>query len=359
LYAGDLNLMQDLAAALTDLVQVISTGSLKVGEDQLQLLRYGALEARLTGALRVDGIVRALGGFYGGAFTTAQRDAIPSGSHPYGLVILNTTVNTYQWNSGSDATPSWTNLGVAAGSVPGHHITHEPGGSDTLDWTKFVRIGAYGTIGSPGGNNTGTWFIATDQANTMYFSNGVSWILVSKGSLATAQTRYTLSEWPPVAPTDGMQVILFIDNAHQWHFKYDAAISDAYKWIFLGGNPLRENNTFVGNSVNSTSYGNFTSPTTIQALVSGIWDIQFGSAHIHGAGPDSDAWLGVAYDSAGPRDNEAIRTQDTKVKSGWFELNGIEIVSGFNVTIKGKVANASTSLRTNNQRLILVPDRIS
>src|SRR4029077_2231768 len=92
-YAGDVNALQDAVAALSDFTQFLDLGGIRIGESGLQLLRYGPSEARLAGAMRIDGIVRALGGFYAGAFTTVQRDAIAPGFRPYGLVILNTTVN--------------------------------------------------------------------------------------------------------------------------------------------------------------------------------------------------------------------------------------------------------------------------
>lgn len=90
-----------------------------MGETGLQLLRYGPGEARISGAARIDGILRGLGGLYAGAFTTAQRDAIAAGLRPYGLVILNTTTNQYEWNSGSDATPNWQPISppISAGAI--------------------------------------------------------------------------------------------------------------------------------------------------------------------------------------------------------------------------------------------------
>lgn len=115
LYAGDLNAVQDAAAALTDFSQAISLGSVLIGDNTLQLFKYGAGEVRLTSALRTDGIVRALGGSFTGSFTTTQRDAIPAGSRPYGLAITNTTTNRLEWNSGTDATPVWRPVAADGG----------------------------------------------------------------------------------------------------------------------------------------------------------------------------------------------------------------------------------------------------
>lgn len=107
LYAGDLNAIQDAAAAKSDFTQTIDLATVRIGETGLQLVRYGPAEARITGALRADGIVRGLGGIISGAFTTAQRDAIATGLAPYGIVILNTTTNQYEFNAGTDTARDW------------------------------------------------------------------------------------------------------------------------------------------------------------------------------------------------------------------------------------------------------------
>lgn len=112
-YAGDLNLIQDLVAALTDLTQHLSVGSVSIGEDGLQVVKYGAGEARVSGALRVDTILRGLGGLIAGAFTTTQRNAIVA--PPYGLMVLNTTTNRYEYNAGSSGAPSWQPMHSPAG----------------------------------------------------------------------------------------------------------------------------------------------------------------------------------------------------------------------------------------------------
>lgn len=156
LYSGDLNAIQDAAAALTDLAQIISIGQMRLGESGLQLLRFGTLDARLTGALRTDGIVRALGGLYAGAFTTTQRDAIASGSRPPGLIVFNTTNNRLEMNFGSDASPSWGPVGPALGTaagqaLPGDHFAATP------EKTSYVA----GPVG-----NGATYTLTCDVAGT-------------------------------------------------------------------------------------------------------------------------------------------------------------------------------------------------
>lgn len=54
IYAGDLNAIQDRYADLVNYGQNHGVGTLAIGEAGLQLLRFGAGEARLTGKLRLD-----------------------------------------------------------------------------------------------------------------------------------------------------------------------------------------------------------------------------------------------------------------------------------------------------------------
>jgi hypothetical protein len=158
LYAGDLNQIQDQYADLSNLAQAISTGSLAVGELGLQLVRYGAGEARISGALRIDGILRCLSGLYAGGFTTAQRDAIAPTLRPYGLVILNTTSNRLEINLGSGASPAWSGLSSA-----------------------IVR-GVLGARTAPSATNANSFYFATDdQGGTLYYSDGAVWTKISRG----------------------------------------------------------------------------------------------------------------------------------------------------------------------------------
>lgn len=137
LYAGDLLAMQDHYADLTNFAQTVAVGTLQVGDSSLIILKYGTGEMRITAALRTDGIVRGLGGIYAGTFTTTQRNAIPSGFRPTGLIILNTTTNQHEWNKGSDATPDWQPLGGDLANLP----------------TAGQKAALVGSNGTPGSGN--------------------------------------------------------------------------------------------------------------------------------------------------------------------------------------------------------------
>lgn len=149
LYAGDLNAIQDDYADLSNLLQNVGVGTIQVGETGLQILRFGAGEMRITGSVRTDKIFRPLGGMVAGTYTTAQRNALTTVDRPYGLVILNTDLNLYEWNRGTDVSPNWQPLGHAA---PGTFAAMPaPGfaGRTFWDTTNRVMWVDHGTIWEP------------------------------------------------------------------------------------------------------------------------------------------------------------------------------------------------------------------
>lgn len=118
LYAGDLNALQDAVAAASDFAQTIGVSALQVGDSTIQLIKFGTSEARVTAALRVDGLFRALAGVIPGTFTTTQRDAIVA--PPTATVIYNSTNGRLEVNLGTSGTPNWSALAptsVGAASI--------------------------------------------------------------------------------------------------------------------------------------------------------------------------------------------------------------------------------------------------
>jgi hypothetical protein len=113
LYAGDLNLIQDLVAALADFTQNVQVGSLAIGDSGIAISKFGTGEAQIGAAFRVLGILRSAAGILPPSYTTTTRDAISAGSRPYGMVIVNQTTNRLEWNKGTDPTPNWQPIGPA------------------------------------------------------------------------------------------------------------------------------------------------------------------------------------------------------------------------------------------------------
>jgi microcystin-dependent protein len=157
LYAGDLNAIEDHFADLSNFTQTVDMATLRIGDTSLSLVKYGTGEGRWTGALRFDGIVRSLGGDITGAFTTTARDSIPTTLAPYGLRILNTTTNRYEWNSGTDVARNWQPLGASV--------------SETSRSDLLANIPAASSVAA------GTLYYATDT-DVFYRSTGVAWVRI-------------------------------------------------------------------------------------------------------------------------------------------------------------------------------------
>jgi microcystin-dependent protein len=129
LYAGDLNLIQDAVAALTDLAQNLSAASLTVGESGLTISRFGAGQVNIAGTLRLAGLLQAISGVVPGTFTTAQRDAIASGLAQPGTILYNSTTAQLEINVGTDSARDWRRVGevlanaITTGSIQNNSIT--------------------------------------------------------------------------------------------------------------------------------------------------------------------------------------------------------------------------------------------
>jgi hypothetical protein len=189
-YPGDINAIQDAVAAINDLTQALGVGSIALGESGLQFVRYGAGEARITGDVRMDGIVRALGGLYGGAFTTTQRDAIAAGRRPYGLIITNTVTNQVEWNKGTDAVPNWQPVSppLVDGSVTAAKLAPQTidvkAGSYTLvlgDRFKAIRMDGAGPTTLTIPTNAAQAFSVGDSVDVIQWGAGQVTIAGSAG----------------------------------------------------------------------------------------------------------------------------------------------------------------------------------
>jgi len=212
--------MQDQYADQSNFTQTHDVGTLRVGDSSIQILKYGTAELRASAALRVDGILRGLGGLYAGAFTTTQRDAIAAGFRPYGLVILNTTTNQYEWNQGTDGSPTWIPLGniTSAGTLGTHpaasvanagqlyFATDDNGGtlyrSSGSGWVRValgLSLNSRGTLGArPAANASpsGNLYLATDDhGGTLYHTDGSTWVKAA-ASVGDGIPIGSVIDWP-------------------------------------------------------------------------------------------------------------------------------------------------------------------
>ena len=155
----------------------------------------------------------------------------------------------------------------------GHVLTADSTVADGLKWAPAAGGGG-GGVDYKGAYNAGTAYVQGD----VVLYNGVQYVAVNPGtgqtppavpgigSLAVIGMGTTL----PASPFDGQEYVL-VDSltapTYQWRFRYCAGITDAYKWVFVGGSRLyhyigtNETTTTVGSAVDLTTDGpKFTAP---------------------------------------------------------------------------------------------------
>lgn len=104
--------------------------------------------------------------------------------------------------TGSDPTnlSSWTALTYPTGGVPASHASsHEPGGSDAIDWSsKIILRGTLAARPSASSVGAGVLYLAIDDnGGTLYRSTGTTWEKTGRGATeSTAVSNYS----PFIAP---------------------------------------------------------------------------------------------------------------------------------------------------------------
>ncbi len=131
IYAGDLNSIQDHYADLSDYSQTVDLSTLRVGSSDIQILKYGTGELRVTSAVRLDG------GFLPGRYTTTQRNALTNPAT--GVIIFNTTTNQIEINLGSPSVPLWSPITDPPGTILDYGGASLPSGFLWCDGASYSR----------------------------------------------------------------------------------------------------------------------------------------------------------------------------------------------------------------------------
>lgn len=98
------------------------------------------------------------------------------------------------------------------------------------------------------------------------------------GSWQTVNTTLSVGTSLPGSPADGDEYVL-VDSTtaptYALHFRYASGISDANKWVYIGGGPIRafEASTFSTASTTDVTDANAPSITIPRA---GVWLVEFG-----------------------------------------------------------------------------------
>lgn len=86
----------------------------------------------------------------------------------------------------------------------------------------------------------------------------------------------TVTSLPP-NPYDGQEIYYVADatNGIVWRFKYRAASASPYKWEFVGGPPLIDQDAALAESTASSGYTTLTTATQLTAPLAGVYDFRW------------------------------------------------------------------------------------
>ena len=78
----------------------------------------------------------------------------------------------------------------------------------------------------------------------------------------------------PSSPANGDEIYFATASGVIWHLRYDSAISDAYKWRFVGGSMMFAAEAAGPNSTASTTYVDLPGGPSISAPLAGVYQCQ-------------------------------------------------------------------------------------
>lgn len=221
-------------------------------------------------------------------------------------------------------------------------------------------------------NSTGNYTISGSADGTYFQAELVE---AAGAQLTTPITALVTTL--PASPVDGQEVYLRVaapaapSGAHSswattngdaviWHLRYNATITDAYKWEFLGGAPF--SGLALGYSSGSLSAINAWQdsplPVALSAPRAGIYDIELGSAQSQ---PQNGAvsWLGfsIAGTVQGSPQPASYVTSTSVITSPHGETRVAVTPAGADVRLKHQTQDLTASWR--DRYLRMVPVRLA
>lgn len=163
------------------------------------------------------------------------------------------------------------------------------------DWNTALDNGWYGSVGGANVPAAGVWYVgivSQSHAGSSYVRQTV-YDLNSDRVWTRRRDGGTWQPWVltgvpgvglalPASPVDGDEYTL-VDSltvpTYQWRFKYVASITDAYKWVYVGG--VGRGVEQLGLTATSTSFIDIPG-AVITVPRAGIWSVEFG-ADVYGS----------------------------------------------------------------------------
>ncbi len=124
----------------------------------------------------------------------------------------------------------------------------------------------------------------------------------------------------PSGPTNGDEFIYIADatNGIRWAFQYNSGSPSAYKWEFIGGDPLLSaiNTTEATNSTSYTALS--TAGPSVALPLSGDWLVRIEVTC--NSSPLATSWMSYDIGGTGAVDADALRNGASLTAAGWTQL---------------------------------------
>jgi len=196
---------------------------------------------------------------------------------------------------------------------------------------------ADGTVQTTAGGGGGVDYENDWSAATAYIPGdvvrygGQHWIAVNPGTnqVPGAAADAGFGTAFPTTPVDGMEFTL-VDSltapTYAWRFRYVASITDAYKWVFVGGSPMHAEAS-ASQSTTSTSFVDLTGGPSLVLPRTGIYEVEFGDSQQ--TNQDGTSVISsVAATGLSPSDQLAIYTASAPPVNGARRFITAAAISG-------------------------------
>lgn len=146
--------------------------------------------------------------------------------------------------------------------------------------------------------------------------------LDANGLVPVTQLPVGIGTTLPASPVDGQEYIL-VDSltapTYQWHFRYVPSITDAYKWVFIGGAELYAETTGTDTTTSGT-VANLVNGPTLTVPRAGHWIIE-ADAVVSNTIADGQTFLSVGDQAVATSQVITNSFGQTAVASRWSTVH--------------------------------------